>query len=1104
MNEALVVDEPYPGLRSFRRDETHIFFGRETTTNEMVRRLAAHRFLAVTGTSGSGKSSLVRTGLLDALDRGLLASAGADWRVADFRPGRRPMGALSAALIESLGITNSEYEALRVEAVLARGPRGLVEWIRDIALPPRTNLLLLVDQFEEIFRFRHGHTGDDIDAFVALLLASARQRELPIYVVITMRSDFLGDCAQFAGLAEAINDGQYLTPRLTREQSQASIEGPALVFGGQVESALVSRLLNDMGTNADQLPLAQHVLMRLWRMSAKRTGDDARVLRLKDYEKLGGIGNAQTAPVTAVIEGATEGGVANALSIHADEILAELREDQQQLAATLFRVLTESQGVGGRDVRRPVTLAEAAAVAGVPVGELIPVVDAFRAPGRNLLAPPLNELLRPETVIDISHESLIRQWGTLRTWLRDEYDAARTYRHVETTAKLWQQGNAALMIMPFLGIARAWRDREHPNATWAARYGDDFTLAMKFLDKSEEAERFDAERKLEEAKREAIKVSEANLEAAKKDRERARRQLQAVILGAIGVVLIACVVFLLYSNHQTRLAMEQQRESARQTAELAAQNAALATQNAALATRNFEVAVTSAQKMLDQVGESLNHGDIGITGANDMLQVANGNVEQVHAIERTPETTELRVKLGWTTHDIYAHLGNLAKAYDAAKSARDLAEPLYASDPDAAFAAVISSNNPKVLTLLYNSIWRMGDAIADRDVERRTQELGFEQFRMAEKLARRLVEIAPDNPHWQRDVAYVLLKIGDVNQALEEWQSAIAIYSEALTIMQSVIARAPQDREWQRELANTHDRLGQALAGNGDLDAAMQQYGIALKKRTELAVADKDDNVAQSNLATSHRDIARLYAKRGDFDAALAQYRLAIGIVEGLLKRDPANATWQIALAPLYVGVSELFKNKGDLATALVQYRQAYTLRRELSLRDPAISARQYSYATAGISVADLLVTQNQDLDDAAELYRAAIETLDILQQQLLKDKKPRSELYERDVFRCYLKIGDILKSGDMESALKEYKKAQGIAEASAKEETTGATWEKNLAEAYAKIGQFLVARGHRSEALGHYNKALEFVEARVAEHPENAGWAALTQFLKAEIEKLG
>jgi tetratricopeptide (TPR) repeat protein len=377
-----------------------------------------------------------------------------------------------------------------------------------------------------------------------------------------------------------------------------------------------------------------------------------------------------------------------------------------------------------------------------------------------------------------------------------------------------------------------------------------------------------------------------------------------------------------------------------------------------------------------------------------LLQVANGNVEQVHAIERTPETTELRVKLGWTTHDIYAHLGNLAKAYDAAKSARDLAEPLYASDPDAAFAAVISSNNPKVLTLLYNSIWRMGDAIADRDVERRTQELGFEQFRMAEKLARRLVEIAPDNPHWQRDVAYVLLKIGDVNQALEEWQSAIAIYSEALTIMQSVIARAPQDREWQRELANTHDRLGQALAGNGDLDAAMQQYGIALKKRTELAVADKDDNVAQSNLATSHRDIARLYAKRGDFDAALAQYRLAIGIVEGLLKRDPANATWQIALAPLYVGVSELFKNKGDLATALVQYRQAYTLRRELSLRDPAISARQYSYATAGISVADLLVTQNQDLDDAAELYRAAIETLDILQQQLLKDKKPRSELY--------------------------------------------------------------------------------------------------------------
>src|SRR5437588_785652 len=106
MAEAMdALGEPYPGLRSFRRDETHIFFGREETISEMVDRLAAHHFLAVTGISGSGKSSLVRTGLIDALDRGLLVEAGSDWCVADFRPGSQPLTALTTALIKALGKT---------------------------------------------------------------------------------------------------------------------------------------------------------------------------------------------------------------------------------------------------------------------------------------------------------------------------------------------------------------------------------------------------------------------------------------------------------------------------------------------------------------------------------------------------------------------------------------------------------------------------------------------------------------------------------------------------------------------------------------------------------------------------------------------------------------------------------------------------------------------------------------------------------------------------------------------------------------------------------------------------------------------------------------
>jgi hypothetical protein len=193
----------------------------------MVDRLAAHHCLAVTGISGSGKSSLARTGLLDALERGLLAEAGTEWCIADFRPGNHPLTALASALIEEISTDKSGASRALAAAKLARGPLGLMEWLDEIAFPTDTNLLLLVDQFEEIFRFSQGEDRDEIEDFMALLLTSARQRTRPVYIVITMRSDFLGDCAQFAELAETINDGQFLTPRLTREQCRRAIEEPA-------------------------------------------------------------------------------------------------------------------------------------------------------------------------------------------------------------------------------------------------------------------------------------------------------------------------------------------------------------------------------------------------------------------------------------------------------------------------------------------------------------------------------------------------------------------------------------------------------------------------------------------------------------------------------------------------------------------------------------------------------------------------------------------------------------------------------------------------------------------------------------------------------------
>ncbi|HEV2955355.1 MAG TPA: tetratricopeptide repeat protein [Xanthobacteraceae bacterium] len=511
-----LVGEPYPGLRSFRRDETDIFFGREGTISEMVDRLAVHRFLAVTGISGSGKSSLVRTGLLNALDRGLLVEAGSDWRIADFRPGGQPLARLTAALVDLIDDEFSEAELGLIEAKLARGPLGLLEWLDEIEFPRDANLLLLVDQFEEIFRYRQGQSSDEIDAFVALLLATAKQTKRRVYVVITMRSDFLGDCARFSNLAETINDGQFLTPRLTREQCQEAIQGPAAVYGGSIEPLLVTRMLNDMAGNPDQLPLMQHVLMLMWQQARERDGAEPPRLTLADYQRLGGIGTAGAeadalagatvkkpsllyrlagwlrirragAPgAVAAAGGVSDLGSANgALSDHADKVLAELTSEQQRLAQILFRALTQGEGTAGRDVRRPTTLAKLAAIAEAPVGVVTSVIEAFRAPGRNFLTPSAPDPLRPDTVIDISHESLIRQWVKLRQWVREEYQSAEIYRDVERSAKQWRIGLHNLLSKVDLVVARNWRKTEHPNAAWAERYGDAFDLAMNFIRKSE-------------------------------------------------------------------------------------------------------------------------------------------------------------------------------------------------------------------------------------------------------------------------------------------------------------------------------------------------------------------------------------------------------------------------------------------------------------------------------------------------------------------------------------------------------------------------------------------------------------------------------------------
>jgi len=179
-----LLSNPFPGLRSFETDENYLFFGRDGQSDEVLTKLRTARFVAVVGTSGSGKSSLVRAGLLPALFSGHMPSAGSSWRIATFRPGNSPISNLAKALSEVCGADARGNAAIRltnIERTLRRSSLGLLEVVSQSKMAPYENLLILADQFEELFRFRKKstdeHPEDEAAAFVKLLQISLTRKK---------------------------------------------------------------------------------------------------------------------------------------------------------------------------------------------------------------------------------------------------------------------------------------------------------------------------------------------------------------------------------------------------------------------------------------------------------------------------------------------------------------------------------------------------------------------------------------------------------------------------------------------------------------------------------------------------------------------------------------------------------------------------------------------------------------------------------------------------------------------------------------------------------------------------------------------------------------
>jgi hypothetical protein len=849
---------PFPGLRPFESNEDHLFFGREKDIDELLRRLRSTRFLAVVGTSGSGKSSLVRSGLIPALQSGFMVGASSTWRVATFRPGEDPIGHLASALSAPGVLSDGADESLRsttrilMEATLRRGPLGLISAVRQAALPQEENVLVLVDQFEELFRFRRTHqitnSRDEAIAFVRLLLEAGRQRDTPVFVVLTMRSDFIGDCMDFPGLPEAVNAGLYLVGRMSRDALRTAITAPVAVAGGTIAPRLVHRVLNDLGDDHDQLPLVQHALMRTWDYWAAHRLPDT-PLDLDDYEAIGALRDA--------------------LSRHAEEAYQEAVEaGDARIVEQVFKALTDTF-LDPRGVRRPAALEELVAICDTTDDAVVRAIDIFRRPGRSFVMPPTTVQLGAQSIVDLSHESLMRCWSRLVAWAEDERVAAEFYVRLCQAAAWSARGMAGLWRDPELQLALRWKRDNRPTAAWARRYDESFEPAMAFLDRSvEERDRALAER--EHQRRATLR----------------RTQWAAGVLAALLAVAAS-------------LAVVAWRENARAGA------------NLALAREAVDESLSSADRDPARVGAD-------VPQVEELRRELLDKAERFYVafMDQEPSSEASRRDLAYA-HFRLGHINRMLEKRDDAGRRYEAAIEGFAG---LSTAYPDTAEYRRALADAHN--W-MGETL--RPIVTRHED-AERHYNEALRLQQALVEAGAAGESDRGGLARTYYNRGILRANRDGGaEAAESDFREAIRLLEPL---AGTGNRAAQELARAYTNLGSVVYADERRVAEVRdlwERSIAIDER--LVKADPENREYKLELAKFCNNLAALLHDEGQFMLAEQRSRQALDLIETLARLAPSLAVERADVRTLRGRILEAT----DVADAEQQYREALDQFEELS-----------------------------------------------------------------------------------------------------------------------------------------------------------------------------
>ena len=564
-----ITTNPYIGLRPFKENDNHLFFGRDKQIKNIIINLKNTGFTAIIGSSGSGKSSLIRSGLIPALKKGIRKGQGEGWKIGIFKPGYDPIGSLAKSLI-SLGITNYNSKDTKINnskehtsSILRSHENGISNVLNDFTKENSENILIIIDQFEEIFRGHineKGYPADsrDFSLFVNLILNTLSNKR--VYIVLSMRSDFLADCTRFFGLPEALNKGQYLIPRMTKDEVNEVITKPLRLINATISETLVERILNQIENRQTQLPILQHTLMRIvdfWKNKSNSQGS----IDIEHYNAVGGLEKA--------------------LSNHADEAYLELKtEEDKNIIKSIFKSITDTSS-NSDGIRRPCSLVKLSQQINVSEAKIKEVIKGFRSSERSFIFPSLTQEINGEDMIDISHESLMREWERLKNWLTEELDSSKIYLNLCSLATLYQEGRGSLLINPELAIVLKWKEKQRPTEAWGSRYDTSFPRAINFLEDSK------------------IKFDAELLRKSLGQKRKSKRNKRLLIFFSVLSILLLGLTF--FANQETERATKNEKiaieakEDADKSALAAKESAENAAEAAVKATKNEKIAIDAKE-----------------------------------------------------------------------------------------------------------------------------------------------------------------------------------------------------------------------------------------------------------------------------------------------------------------------------------------------------------------------------------------------------------------------------------------------------------------------------------------------------------------------------